>query len=129
MIKQVINIERYWKVIVYYNVNYNFFKYIEEDLINLQIDNTVINEVHYMLKSKRAKGVTISNPAKYSSIILFNKHDSGKDYIDTIVHEAEHVKQAILKAYSVEDVGEKPAYTIGYIVRCMYDVIKDIINN
>ncbi len=35
------------------------------------------------------------------------------DYINSIVHEAEHIKQAMLKAYRVEDKGEPPAYTIG----------------
>ena len=32
MIKRVININGYWKIIVYYNVNYNLFDYIVDDL-------------------------------------------------------------------------------------------------
>ena len=32
MIKQVFNIEEYWKVVVYYNVDYNLYNYINEDL-------------------------------------------------------------------------------------------------
>ena len=32
MIKQLINIDDYWKVIVYYNVDYNFFSDIAFEL-------------------------------------------------------------------------------------------------
>jgi hypothetical protein len=42
------------------------------------------------------------------------------------VHEAEHVKQALLRAYSVDDIGENAAYTIGYIVSRMYSIFKNI---
>jgi hypothetical protein len=43
------------------------------------------------------------------------------------VHEAEHIKQAILEAYNVEDRGEAPAYTVGYIVKRMYEVFVKLI--
>ena len=52
---------------------------------------------------------------------------SKDEYISTIVHEAEHIKQAIFKYYNAEDEGEDAAYAIGYIVKQMYSVIKDII--
>ena len=48
-----------------------------------------------------------------------NEHKTIEDYINSIVHEAEHVKQAMLKAYKVDDSGEPPAYTIGFIVMKM----------
>ena len=49
------------------------------------------------------------------------------DYIDSVVHEAEHVKQAMLKAYHVEDIGEPPAYTIGYLVGRMWEAFKQFL--
>ena len=57
-------------------------------------------------------------------MVLFNTHDTIEDYLNTIVHEAEHIKQAMLKAYNVNDIGEPPAYTIGYIVMRMYRVFR-----
>ena len=39
-----------------------------------------------------------------------------------MMHEAVHIKQAMLRAYNVEDVGEAPAYTIGYLISQMYQV-------
>ena len=70
MFKHIININNYWKVIVYYNIDYNFF-----------------------------------------------------DYINSIVHEAEHVKQAMLAYYNIEDEGENAAYTIAYIATKMLQLI------
>ena len=37
MIKQVFNVKHYWKVVVYYNIDYDLFDYIEDDYILLYI--------------------------------------------------------------------------------------------
>lgn len=83
-------------------------------------------EAHAMLSSDKAKAVTISNISYHESIVLFNIHNSRYDYINSLVHEAEHIKQAMLHAYNVEDSGEAPAYTIGYLVMRMFEVFKHI---
>lgn len=63
----------------------------------------------------KAKAVTISNLNLYKSVVLFNKHKSYYDYINSIIHEAEHIKQSILYVYDIDDSGEPPAYTIGHL--------------
>ena len=80
-----------------------------------------------MMYSGKAKAVTFSSPMKHISIVLFNIHKNKSDYINSIVHEAEHIKQAMLKAYQVEDRGEAPDYTIGYLVSRMWEVFKGFI--
>ena len=42
-----------------------------------------------------------------------DKIDSGT--CELTESEAEHIKQAMLEVYDVEDEGEAPAYTVGYI--------------
>ena len=37
-----------------------------------------------------------------------------------IVREVFHLKEAMLEAYDVENKGEPPAYTIGYLVMRMW---------
>lgn len=114
MIRQVINIKHYWKVIVYYNIDYDFFNTSPVE----RISKEVLNNLRY----NKAKAVTISNIEKRESIVLINKHKTRSDYINSIVHEAEHVKQAILDYYNIEDIGENPAYLIGYLMSEMYKV-------
>ena len=119
MIRHVINVDNYWKIIVYYNVDYNLFDYVAKDLsrlVSLPVEK--IDEIRYNLQHK-AKAVTVSSIHNRTSVVVFNRHVDKYDYINSIVHEAEHVKQAMLKAYKVADEGEPPAYTIGYLVMKM----------
>jgi len=124
MIKQVFNVKHYWKVIVYYDVDYNLFDYIEDDLYSVIDSSKSIKRIYNNMSTYKAKAVTISDIHKHKSVILFNKHKSYYDYINSIVHEAEHIKQAMLKSYNVEDYGEPPAYTIGFLAMKMLMILK-----
>lgn len=123
MIRRKINIDNKWKVIVYYNIDYNLFDVIIKDLRAINISNNTIYSVYNTLHSSQAKAVTISNDHFKTSIVLFNKHKTKEDYINSIVHEAEHIKQAVLDYYNIDDFGELPAYTIGYIAMKLLDKI------
>lgn len=118
MIKQLIDIDGYWEVIVYYNVDYNFFSDIAFDLKAIGSPVEKIDNIYLNLKYE-AKAVTCSNIRKHISVVLFNYHKNRYDYINSIVHEAEHIKQHMLRAYNVDDEGEPPAYTVGYIAMRM----------
>ena len=123
MIKQLINIDDYWEVIVYYNVDYNFFDKIASDLKAISTPVERIYDIYLNLRTN-AKAVTCSSYYYRTSIVLFNKHKHRVDYINSIIHEAEHIKQHMLKAYNVADEGEPPAYTIGYIAMQMLKINK-----
>ena len=122
MIKQTFDVDGYWKVVIFWNLDYHFFDDVELELRMIGFPNVAIEEVKETMLSREAKAVTCSVTHQHTSVVIFNHHDSKADYINSIVHEAEHVKQAILKAYDVEDMGEAPAYTIGYIVKKMWEV-------
>ena len=120
MIRQSFNVKHYWKVIVYYNIDYNFFDLVEADLDNISSPVKERIKVFTLLNQHKAKGVTISSLKYNTSIVLISRHHSIEDFISTIVHEAEHIKQAMLDKYNVEDKDEPPAYTIGYLVMKMF---------
>lgn len=127
MIRQSFDIEHYWRVIVYYRLDYGLFSIVERELLDIGVSKWQIEELYDTMSSGKAKAVTFSNIKQHISVILFNPHDSREDYLNSIVHEAEHIKQAMLKAYDVTDKGEAPAYTIGYLVMKMYEVFKTFI--
>lgn len=124
MVKQVFDIDGYWEVIVYWNVDYSFFSDVELELRKIRFTNAAVAEVYDTMKNKKAKGVTCNKDGEHKSVVIFNPHESKADYINSIVHEATHVMQAILHAYHIENRGEAPAYTVGYIVMRMYEVFK-----
>ena len=119
MIRRTINIDDYWKVIVYYNINYNFFNIISRELKRYGASNSTIRRIYNRMSKGKAKAVTISFYEEKVSIVLFNNHKLYYDYINSIIHEAEHIKQSMLYVYNVYDSGEPPAYTIGYLASQM----------
>ena len=118
MIKQIINIDNYWEVIVYYDIDYNFFNDIVKELNYLNASVEEIDKIYYTMKYK-SKAFTYSNLKYRVSIVGFNKHFDKYDYINSIIHEAEHIKQHMLRSYKVLDEGEPPAYTVGYVATKM----------
>lgn len=129
MIKQIFHIEDYWKVVVYYDMDYSFFDNARQELIKIGASDLAIGELYDMMFTGIAKAVTFSSLSEHTSVVIFNVHESKQDYMDSIVHEAEHVKQAMLGSYQVEDKGEPPAYTIGYLISQMYQVFQHLICN
>lgn len=127
MIRQGFKVEHYWQVVVFYNLDFDLFQYVEDELLAIGFPLKEISTLYYQLRSGYAKAVTCSNTERKVSIVIFNEHDTMEDYINSIVHEAEHVKQAMLYAYEVEDSGEPPAYTIGYLVMRMYEVFRMLV--
>jgi len=126
MIKQVIDVNNKWKVIVYYNIDYNLFPYINQELYKAGVGQRQIEEIYHKMYNRRAKGFTISNSKSKTSIVGFNTHETKSDYINSIAHEAEHVKQDMLEYYDVEDANEPPAYTIGFLIMKMLQVFNNL---
>ena len=127
MVKQMFDVDGYWKVVVYWNLDCHFFDDIEFELRMIDFPEAAIEEVRNALLSGEAKAVTCSITKHHSSVVIFNQHHSKADYINSIVHEAEHVKQAMLRTYNVDDNGEAPAYTVGYIVKKMWEVFREFL--
>lgn len=127
MIRQSFNVQSYWKVIVFYNIDYDFFDIVADELKAIDTPKWSIDNIYRMMSTGKALAFTQSNLKKHISIVGFNRHKNGYDYLNSIVHEAEHIKQAMLETYSVDDKDEPPAYTIGYLIMRMYDTFKDII--
>ena len=127
MIRQQFYVENYWKVIVYYLSDYNFSDIIINDFHDIFALDEDIKEIFSYLSSGKAKAVTYSNYELHVSIVVLGVHRYKEDFVNSIVHEAEHVKQAMLKVYKIEDKDEPPAYTVGYLVMMMYRVFKTLL--
>lgn len=126
MIAQHIDVDGFWECVVFYDIDHALFDFIAEELYFLGASRGTIESIKRTLEEGKAKAFTYSNIDRKKSIVGFNRHDRASDYLNSIVHEAEHVKQAMLKTYRVEDSNEPPAYTVGYLVQKMYSVFKEI---
>lgn len=97
--RQDIDVNGYWKIIVVYNV------YLGEP-------NTGFTQTDF---SKKQSIVGISNVTNKSQLI------------NTIVHEAKHVQSHICRYYNIDEASEQAAYLIGYIVQKMYLKFKELL--
>ena len=122
MIKQTFDVEKYWKVIVYYDIDYNLFHKVTNALHEANCPNRIIDSIYDNMCYGNAKAFTYNNTKKHISVVGFNVHNTKYDYINSIAHEAEHIKQGMLKAYHVKDADEPPAYTIGFLMMKMFIV-------
>lgn len=94
--RQDIDIEGYWKIIVIYNA---------------YLGDTDV-------------GFTQTDFNKRRSIVGISKTTSKEQLINTIVHEAKHVQSHICRYYNVSEDSEAAAYLIGYITQQMYKAFK-----
>jgi hypothetical protein len=99
MIRQDIDVNGYWKIIVVYNVELG----------------------------QKDGGFTYTDFKKKQSIVGIGKSTSDAQFLNTITHEAKHIQSHICKFYSVEEDSEEAAYLIGYIVQQMFSVFKKFI--
>ena len=59
--------------------------------------------------------------------MIIGKTTSKKEFINTIVHEANHLQSHIATVYNLDEKGEEVCYLIGTIVETMYNVFRKII--
>jgi len=99
MIRQDIDINGYWTVIVVYNV----------------------------WLGKRNTGFTYTDFEKRKSIVGISLASSEEQFFNTLVHEIKHVQSHICKYYNVKEDSEDAAYLVGYIGQKLYKSFKRLI--
>ena len=98
-IRQDIDVNGYWYIIVCYNVNLG----------------------------KLNSGFTHTKFNKKLSIVGIGIANSEEQFINTIAHEAKHVQSHICQYYNVSEEGEQAAYLMGYLIEQMYNKFKKYI--
>ena len=120
MIKSVIDVDGYWSVVLFVDVDYDKYYIIESALTDILAPISVIDNIYNKISYKLNAGVTFSNPEFRTSVVCINKTTSREELINTVSHEADHVQSAICNYYNVQLDSEDAAYLIGYLVGKMY---------
>lgn len=129
MIGQSFYIDKYdWQVVVLYEVSYNNKDYVIDTLKQICEDDKLIEKAKYNLNLRSYNtGFTYSDLDKQQSLIVIGKTTSTREMVNTIVHEANHLKSHIATAYNIDEKGEEVCYLIGGIVKVMFRVFSKII--
>lgn len=99
MIRQDININGYWKVIILYDV----------------------------WLGKYNTGFTHTDFTKRRSIVTISPTTSEEQFLNTVVHEIKHLQSHICRYYNVDEDSEEAAYLIGYIAQKMHKYLIEYI--
>ena len=115
-----------WNVKILYECTCKDIDYIIETLKEIKCPNNFIKEAINNLETCNLNiGLTYSNIALESSVIVINKTSSFSQLINTISHEYYHLICHISKALDIEDE-EKLAYLNGNLNMRSYNFVRKL---
>ena len=115
-----------WNVTMLYETSCDDIDYIIETLKDINCPNKYIKEALNNLETCNLNiGLTYSNIALESSVIVINKTSSFSQLINTISHEYYHLICHISKALDIEDE-EKLAYLNGDLNMRSYNFVRKL---
>ena len=119
--KQHFTIDKFgWNVIVFYNP-----KYITEVLSTLEkagcADCHSGEIMQYMLRNELDSGCIYSNKKKKTSVIIVGRSSSLGQFMNTLVHEKNHLEMHICDALDIDPFSEEAAILSGDISQIMFD--------
>lgn len=126
MIVQNIYIEKYdWYIEVFYAVEGINIPSIMEALENIHCSDEDLNESFSLLsRSEHNVGLTYSNFAERSSVVVIGLTDSAAEFQDTFDHEKGHLVMHISLAEGIDPFGEEYQYLAGEIGKKMFNTAK-----
>ena len=129
MIGQRFYIDKYdWQVMVLYEVGSSDTNIVIRMLEYICSDNDIINTAYENVSNgKPNTGFTYSDYDKQLSFMVIGKTTSIRETLNTIVHEANHLKSHIATKFDIDEKGEEVCYLIGSIVGSMYNVFRKFI--
>ena len=129
MTAQHLSIEGYWNVTVLYDVWPGDLPEVAQLFRRAGANTSMIDEVTDNLSGWNA-GYTLTAFGWEESIVCIGRATSLREFLNTVIHEVDHVQAHVSEYYGVELGTEQAAYLQGYIGgRLLEFVIKQIIIN
>lgn len=113
-----------WDILVHYDVSESDLTDIADTLYELGCPKSDIKKSLNIVTKRFNTGMTFTNADYRISVVCISKVTSGKQFMNTLVHEAKHVQSHICAYYQIEENSEPAAYLIGYIIQQMYSAIR-----
>ena len=121
MIGQYFKISEYdWEIMVYYGVTKNDIDFCLKQLNKLTTLNKHKKEcVNTLYNDDKDRAYTYSSFRLKASVIFIGIPSSTGGLINTITHEANHIKSHIATVYDLDEKDEDVCYIIGEVVEEM----------
>lgn len=127
MVTQYINLKKYkWGVLIYYGTSEEDVNDVYNALIALGCSKREAYKATRTVTSKLNTGLTFTNTELRMSLICVSDATTADEFVNTAVHEANHVQSHVCEYYGIDDDEEPASYLIGYIVQRMYKMLSII---
>lgn len=112
---------RFWKVYVYYDVDFSNIEEIITLMENLSMPESYIKGAYTMLKQNLTNtAATYSNISTKTSIIVFVKTRTAREFVNSFVHEILHLANHIARSYQLNVDEEEICYIAGDAAKQMF---------
>lgn len=123
MTKHYINIVGKWAFVFAYDIDEKDLGEVGEWLEALGASPREIFRAQHVL-TRLNTGLTYSNTSLRMSVMCIGHAENEVQWLDTIVHEIDHLKNAIINYYDVESDSEEAAYLQGFIMKKIMNKLK-----
>lgn len=114
MTTQHLSIEGYWNVIVVYDVLPGDLQEVARLMRRVGASRKMIDEATENLSGWNA-GYTLTAMGTCESIVFIGRATSLREFLNTVIHEVDHVQAHVAEYYGVRLGSEQAAYLQGYI--------------
>lgn len=127
MVTQYINLKKYnWGILVYYGTSEEDVDDVYNALVALGCPDEEAYRATKTVTQKLNTGLTFTNTDLRMSLICVSDATTADEFVNTAVHEANHVQSHVCEYYGIYDDEEPASYLIGYIVQHMYKMLSII---
>lgn len=127
MVTQYINLDKYnWGILIYYGTQQEDYEDIYNALIALGCSKRHAERATTTVTQRLNTGLTFTNTDLRMSLICVSDATTADGFVNTAVHEANHVQSHVCEYYGIYDDEEPASYLIGYIVQRMYKMLSII---
>ena len=87
----------------------------------------VMREAMSLMEGGRMNtGFTFNNPVEHLAVVAIGPSSSGREFVDSLVHEVHHLAVAIAAELGIDLESESPAYIAGDSARALADVVCEL---
>ena len=117
-----------WNVKVFYDVKKYDINFCLKELSRLTTKHKHHKECYKTLyTNKKDRAYIYTSYDKLETVIFIGVPSSTGELVDTIAHEANHLKSHIATYYNIDEKGEEVSYLIGNIVQQMTETFIQLI--
>ncbi len=122
MIRDYIDIDRHWGILAYYDAIPSDFSQLAPILREFGCPEHEIEKAHQTIRQPN-KAFVFNAPWFRMSVIVVGRVTHPAQFLNSFMHEVDHLQKAILSYYDVPQGTEDAAYLQGFIGQVAYEAI------